>query len=210
MSAANKTGTHVLVFARAPVPGKVKTRLAAAVGNDRAAEIHTDLLQRAVATAVASGVGPVTLCCTPDTNHPVFEQAASLHGVALANQEGTGLGQRMCGALTKALTGAAAAMVIGSDCPFADAAYLREAAAALSDPDVRVVIGPAADGGYVLLGATRLDPSLFEDIPWGSQRVLAVTRGRLEELGWRWRELAPLNDIDRPEDLALLEDRARR
>ncbi|HEX9584004.1 MAG TPA: TIGR04282 family arsenosugar biosynthesis glycosyltransferase [Gammaproteobacteria bacterium] len=210
MSANNGFDVHVLVFARAPVPGKVKTRLAVAIGDDRAAALHADLLQRAVATAVAAGLGPVTLCCTPDVNHPCFEQAASAYGIALTNQEGADLGERMYGSLTTALAGAAAAIVIGCDCPFIDTTYLGEAAAFLAGRHTQVVIGPAVDGGYVLLGASRLHPSLFEDVPWGRDRVLAVTRNRLEALGWSWRELAPLHDIDRPEDIALLEDRPHR
>lgn len=196
---------QVLVFARAPVPGRVKTRLAVAIGDQRAAALQAELLTRAVATAVDARVGPVTLCCLPDPAHACFKRAAADHGVALATQTGDDLGERMYRSLSAALAHSAAVMVIGCDCPFIDAGYLRQAAALLAREDVPVVIGPAVDGGYVLLGVSRLDASLFGDMPWGSDQVLATTRERLRTLGWPWRELPPLNDIDRPEDLSLLD-----
>lgn len=210
MSADKEFDVQILVFARAPVPGKVKTRLATAIGDERAAELHADFLDRAIATAVDANLGPVTLCCSPDATHPCFERAAITYGIRLATQQGADLGERMYRSLTTALTGAAAAIVIGSDCPFVDTTYLRQAAALLAGREAPVVIGPAVDGGYVLLGASRLHSSLFADVPWGGPRVLAVTRDRLRALDWPWRELSPLHDIDRPEDLALLKARGER
>jgi len=198
----------ILVFAKAPVPGRVNTRLAAAIGDERAAELHANLMQRTLAMAVAADLGPITLCCAPDTSHPCFQDAVASCGVTLATQNGADLGERMYRALATALEDCAASIIIGTDCPFLDSGYLSAAAKVLAAGQVPMVIGPAADGGYVLLGASRIHPSLFDDVPWGTHRVLPITRQRLQALDWPWRELAPLNDIDRPEDLALLEARS--
>jgi hypothetical protein len=119
--------------------------------------------------------------------------------VSLHLQQGDDLGERMARALSRAMP----AIVMGSDCPSLTPADLREAAAAL-DWGVDAVLGPARDGGYVLLGLRRIDASLFEGITWGTDTVLQETRSRLRSLGWRWHELPTRFDIDRPEDLRLL------
>ncbi|MDX1512905.1 MAG: TIGR04282 family arsenosugar biosynthesis glycosyltransferase [Gammaproteobacteria bacterium] len=199
--------TPILVFARAPVPGQVKSRLAESVGAVRAATLYDAWMEAAVTVAVGARLGPVTLYCAPDPSHPRFREIARRHGVGLAAQEGADLGERMHRALATALAGAGAAILIGTDCPSLDTGYLRQAARLLADRSAPVVIGPARDGGYVLLGASRLDPALFLEVPWGGPRVLETTRARLTTLGWTWRELAPLQDMDRPEDLAFLESR---
>ena len=90
-------------------------------------------------------------------------------------------------------------ILVGSDCPAIDRPVLSRAVRWLQQADV--VIGPAADGGYYLLGARRVDPGLFRGIDWGSERVLAQTEAQLAQAGYRWRRLETLRDIDRPEDL---------
>jgi glycosyltransferase A (GT-A) superfamily protein (DUF2064 family) len=71
----------------------------------------------------------------------------------------------------------------------------------LQDAETDAVLGPAEDGGYVLLGLRHAAPALFRDMPWGEESIAALTRERMRELGWRWRELPALRDLDRPEDL---------
>ena len=107
----------------------------------------------------------------------------------------------MHAAFRRALAGAPAAIVIGCDCPALTPGHLREAAVALVGGADAVLV-PAEDGGYVLIGLGRVEASLFERIRWGESSVLAETRERLAALGWRWRELETLWDLDRPEDLA--------
>jgi rSAM/selenodomain-associated transferase 1 len=195
--------TRILVFAKAPVPGEVKTRLIPALGAAGAAALHERLVGQTLATAAAAATGPVELCCAPDVSHPVLAAFARAHGATLAAQGPGDLGDRMHAAFERALAGAPAAIVIGCDCPALTPHHLREAAAALAGGD-DAVLAPAADGGYVLIGLARVARTLFDRICWGGPHVLEDTRRRLAALGWRWRELATLWDVDRPEDLMRL------
>jgi rSAM/selenodomain-associated transferase 1 len=197
--------TAILVFAKAPVQGEVKTRLIPALGAAGAAALHERLVDRALATAAAAAVGPVELCCAPDARHPALGPLARRHGAALGEQGSGDLGDRMHAAFSRALAGAPAAIVIGSDCPALAPEHLRAAAAVLAGGE-DAVLAPAEDGGYVLIGLAHPERSLFERIAWGGPTVLAETRARLAAAGLRWRELATLWDVDRPEDL----DRLRR
>jgi hypothetical protein len=192
----------LIVFAKAPRPGEVKTRLIPVLGAAGAARLHERLVDRALATAAAAGLGAVELCGDPASD-PFLAARAAAHGAALAEQGPGDLGARMHRAFQRALTGAPAAILIGTDCPALTAEYLRDAGDALA-AGLDAVLGPAADGGYVLIGLRRVHPSLFERIRWGGPDVLQDTRTRLGALGWRWRELGTLWDVDRPEDLERL------
>ena len=189
----------VAVLAKAPLPGYAKTRLRTCLGDAGAARLQEELVTRAVRTALAAGVGRVRLWCAPDASHPFFRQLAAETGVALAAQTTGDLGARMLHCAAASLAAASAVILTGSDCPVMTPNYLHGAAAALADHDV--VIGPAEDGGYVLLGLRRSHASLFTDMRWGDGRVLAETRQRLADLGWRYHTLATLWDLDTPADL---------
>ncbi len=191
---------RILVFARAPQPGQVKTRLAGGIGDERATEVYRQLLEQTVARAAASGLAPVELLVTPDALHPFFATLVERYGLAVAVQAPGDLGQRMASALETALRDSDFVLLVGSDCPVLDGDYLLSAAELL-DKGADAVVGPAEDGGYVLIGLRRFDARLFDDIPWGSDRVMQITRRRLQSLGWCWEELPPLWDLDRPEDL---------
>ncbi len=194
------TSCAVIVFAKAPVAGTVKTRLAGALGAAGAARLAARMLEATTACALEAAVGPVEVCCAPDRSHPAFVALSSDGALALTEQGDGDLGQRMHRALERALASAPCAIVIGTDAPELDAGYLRGAAAALGRHDV--VIGPAVDGGYALIGLQRTAPAaLFDGIDWSTARVLAQTRERLDRLGFSWAELAPLHDIDEPADL---------
>jgi rSAM/selenodomain-associated transferase 1 len=190
----------VIVFAKAPVAGTVKTRLAGALGAAGAARLAARMLESTTACALEAALGPVEVCCAPDASHPAFTALArSTPPVALTAQGDGDLGRRMQRAFERALASQARAIVIGTDAPALDAAYLRDAATALLAHDA--VIGPAVDGGYALIGLRRPAAALFDGVEWSTPRVLAQTRERLGRLGWRWAELAPLHDIDEPADL---------
>lgn len=187
---------RVIVFAKAPVPGAAKTRLIPALGAAGAAQLHEWLVERALETACAADCGPVELCCAPDRAHPFFAACAARFDVSLTDQGAGDLGERMHRALAAGLP----AVLIGADCPAMTPEYLRDGAGALA-AGYDAVLGPAEDGGYVLIGANRIRPDAFARIRWGGPDVMEQQRARLRETGWRWKELAPLWDVDRPDDL---------
>ncbi len=194
--------TPIIVFAKAPVPGLAKTRLAPALGEAGAAALAERMLRHALAQAVAADVGPVELCAAPDTSHPALQAAAAERGVRLAEQ-GTGdLGLRMHRALARSLMRHGRALLIGTDAPSLDAAVLRQAASALQDHDA--VFVPSLDGGYALVGQRRADARWFSGMRWSHARVMEDTRERLRAAGVRWAELPAVADIDEPADLVHL------
>lgn len=198
----------VQVFARAPVPGQTKTRLIPALGAVGAAALHAQLLQRTLGLMHRSdaflpdphGAPELELWCAPDQTHPVFAACQAKFAARLYTQQGADLGARMAHALHSALSTRPWALVVGSDCPGLLSADLALAVQAL-DAGSDAVLGPAADGGYYLLGLRCPAPALFTHMPWGTDRVLSLTRARLRQLGWRWQELPQRHDLDEPEDL---------
>src|SRR6202011_100262 len=200
MACAAPEPVALAILAKAPVAGSVKTRLIPALGAAGAAALHARLIERTVETACAAAVGPVTLWVTPAPPHPCFAALASHFPIALAVQPEGDLGARMLAACEAA---AGPAIVIGSDCPALTPSHLRQAADVLRDGHDVVVI-PAEDGGYVLIGSRQPQPELFTGMTWSTDQVMAQTRRRLAHADLTWRELPPLWDVDRPEDLARL------
>jgi hypothetical protein len=200
-SAMRFPDARLMIFAKAPVAGAAKTRLAPALGEQGAADLHARLTERILHTAVTANLAPVELWCSPDCSHSFFQAIAGT--VERRVQHGQDLGDRMAYAFDAALGRQPYAVVIGTDCPAMTADYLARAFALL-DGGADAVVGPAEDGGYVLLGLRRMDKRLFEGVAWGTDRVLDQTRERLAVLGWRWQELETLWDVDRPEDLERL------
>ena len=192
---------RVVIMARAPVPGRTKRRLIPALGAERAAALHRAMIHRAAATALASAVGQVELWCTPGTGHEVFRTLRGKTQIGLHTQTGPDLGARMHAAIG-ARPGAA--VVIGTDCPFLEPGDLVRAAGALRSARADVVMAPAFDGGYVLIGMDRPRPELFAGVEWGTGRVLAQTRERAQAARLRLLELEARRDVDRPEDLEAL------
>lgn len=193
---------RIIVFAKAPEPGAVKTRLIPALGAEGAAQVSARLITRTLDLLRDCALAPCELHVSPDIGHPFFRSLAD--APPLRPQRGADLGARMQAALAAALTQADFAVLIGTDCPALDCAYLQQACAALARGR-DAVLGPAEDGGYVLIGARRSAPALFAGVEWGSARVLAQTRARCGSLGWDCQELPTLWDLDRPEDLARLD-----
>jgi len=192
----------VAVLAKAPIAGSVKTRLIPALGAEGAAALQAKLVGRAIATALAARVGPVTMWATPVEPHPDFQTIASIHHFALAEQPDGDLGTRM---LAACMAAGGPTIVIGTDCPALTPSHLREAAQHLRD-GVDAVVIPAEDGGYVLIGTRQPQPGLFDHMTWSTETVMAETRRRLARLSLAWREPALLWDVDRPEDLERLRD----
>ncbi len=188
----------IAVLAKAPVPGRVKTRLIPAIGAHAAAVLQERLTEQAVTTARAPAIGPVTLWAAPDARHPSFLRLVVQRRVTLRPQPDGDLGARMLAAMADGPT-----LVIGADCPALTADHLRAAAAALREADV--VLIPAEDGGYVLIGTRVPQPALFAGIAWGADTVLAETRARIDAQGLTARELPALWDVDTEDDLARME-----
>jgi uncharacterized protein len=197
--------TTVIVFARAPRPGAVKTRLIPALGPEGAAALHVKLVKHTLETTRAASFGAIELHCDPDADDAFFSYCSGHYGVALLAQAEGDLGARMRPACERALEEAARVLLIGTDCPALTARHLRQAERALRDGHDAVFV-PCEDGGYALVGLRRVDARLFDGIAWGSDRVMAETRARLEGLGWRWHELDTLWDVDRPQDYQRLLD----
>ena len=188
------------MLAKAPRPGQVKTRLIPAVGEQGASDLQRLLLERALALPVAGfSQRFLWLAGGPDV---AIQRLAGDLGWTLMTQPSGDLGERMEQIAIQGLSGSEAVVLIGNDCPAMDGAYLAAACEALRHQDA--VLGPAEDGGYVLLGLRRVDSRLFDAMPWGTEHIAALTRERLQRLGWSQQSLAPLWDVDRPEDLPRL------
>ena len=184
--------TQIIIFAKAPVPGEVKTRLIPALGAKGAAALAERMLADTCHEAVAAAVGPVELCLS---GVPRGLPA----GVALTDQGEGDLGARLWRAAERV---GPPLLLIGTDCPGLDRHRLRMAAEILGGHDA--LLHPAEDGGYALLGLNRLAPSLFADIAWSTDTVARDTVARVTALGWSLHVGDTLRDIDEPEDLVHL------
>ena len=193
---------RVMLFAKAPVAGAVKTRLIPVLGAAAAARLHERLVVRALETLTKANVGPVEICCAPSTSHVFFTACQQRFGVDLTLQCKGDLGERMRHAFETALLTAPCALIVGADCPSITVDDVIDAATQLAAHDATLI--PADDGGYVLIGARRTHQVMFDGIDWGHATVLAAQRERFRAIGWRWYEGATRWDVDRPEDLARL------
>lgn len=196
---------HILVFGRSPVSGRAKTRLIPALGPQASADLYGLLIEHALTTAAAGNAAEVSLWLDMEPDTKTSERLLGRHDVEIRVQVPGDLGLRMHDALCRTLAAGALPLLMGSDVPSLTPAALEQAAQWLRHGR-DVVLAPALDGGYGLVGVTRPLPDLFEDMPWSSAGVMAETRRRclrdgidLAELGWVW-------DVDEPADLARLDD----
>jgi rSAM/selenodomain-associated transferase 1 len=195
-SNAPRTEAVVAIFAKAPRPGAVKTRLIGRLGAEGAARLHAALARRTVETALAARAGPVELWCAPDEDDAFFRSMAAL-GASLRRQPEGDLGGRMQAACDYAFARGRRIVLVGCDCPALAPADIAEAARGLDDHDA--VLAPAEDGGYVMMALAHAAP-VFDAMPWSTSEVMALTRERLRGAGLAWRELRTFWDVDRPED----------
>ncbi len=196
---------RLLVFAKAPVPGRVKTRLIPALGPRGAARLYRQLLRHTLDIATTTPLCPVDLYCAPDTRHDFFHGCRREYGIRLRRQQGRDLGVRMHRAMAEALRTADCVVLIGGDCVSLDSAQLRWAVEELT-VGRDAVLGPTEDGGYWLIGLRRASAALFRGPVWGEATVLDATRRRLQRAGLDWRELPVGRDLDRPVDLRAYRD----
>jgi rSAM/selenodomain-associated transferase 1 len=187
--------TAAVVFAREPVPGRVKTRLAASIGGIAAAGVYAALLENTL--AVAAGAECNLVIALAESPSQIWAEDLGLRWEV---QRGAELGTRMRNAFELRFSeGCDRVLLVGSDIPNLGVEHLESAVQALDVADV--ALGPASDGGYWLVAQRRPGLDLFSGIPWSSPDTLAATRRRLEALGATWVELDRLNDLDTEADL---------
>jgi len=190
---------RLLVFSKVPEPGQVKTRLIPLLGAEAAARLYSDLLEDTLRKSVAGGLCPVELWCAPSDRHAFFRRCAERYPLRLYRQGEGDIGRRMSVAIRTALQGATHAVLIGADCPALSAADIDTAIAQLAG-GTDIVLGPAMDGGYYLIGMSHHHPQLFDAIAWGTPRVLEATLERCRDNGLAWFCLPEYIDVDTPED----------
>lgn len=191
---------HLIIFVKNPVAGKVKTRLAKTIGDDKALEIYVHLLE--ITRKAAEGAD-----CT---RHLFYSDDIAADDWSLDKfnkhlQAGSDLGEKMKNAFHHILTlGAKRVIIIGSDCPGLTSEIVEDAFKALMDKDV--CVGPAKDGGYYLLGMKELHPALFEEKEWSTDSVFEDTVVDLMENRLTYARLPQLSDVDTIYDLHLMKD----
>ncbi len=184
----------LIVFVKNSIPGTVKTRLAQAVGHEKALEIYGRLVDYTASVARDSGVPVATLYSDYVPCEDQWTHIAGRRGV----QSQGDLGQRMYHAFKEFCEDHDKVVLIGSDCGELTAAGLREAFSALND--TQIVVGPSRDGGYYLIGMRQPSSKLFEGIAWSTETVFSSTIRRILELGCNFTVLEELNDVDKIED----------
>lgn len=189
---------HIAVFARWPAPGRVKTRLSPALPESPACDLYRGMLGDALAAAAKVEADTRTLWWAgAPAGRAAFDVPA---GFEVREQVGHDLGARLEHACAEMLRRPGdRALIIGADCPDLGASHLREAFASLAAH--ALVLGPALDGGYTLIGLSRSAPELFRGVAWGTAAVLEQTLERALALGLPVARLEPLADLDTPADL---------
>ena len=200
----------LVIFAKAPIPGQVKTRLCPPLTPDEAATMHgsfvLDTLERTKA-AVSKFRLPIDryLACAPSSALAFFRIMEERQAVRLLDQEGDDLGARMDGVFhTLFSRGYGRVVIAGTDVPSLPLETYHQAVQLLDRYDV--VLGPALDGGYYLIGLKKVAPPLFRDIPWSTDRVLALTNEKVAMLGLSVGVLPEWRDVDTIDDLNILID----
>jgi len=195
----HRDSRRLCIFARAPIQGRVKSRLAAVAGQTLALAAHIELVEGTLSRFSGSVDYEMELWIADDEEgDPIVERWVENYPVVLREQHGADLGQRMQYTLASNLTDGAVPILIGTDCPDIDHAYVSAAFEALEHCDV--VLGPAEDGGYGLVGVKRDWPGLFTDVPWGTAEVLATTLVRARESDADVTLLKSVSDVDTIDD----------
>ncbi|MDC1436760.1 TIGR04282 family arsenosugar biosynthesis glycosyltransferase [Gammaproteobacteria bacterium] len=204
MKQAELTHQHpdscIVMFARAPVKGQVKTRLIPALGEQGALDMHVQLMNRQMAVLNKSTLCPKQLWVDQMQEHSAF---VPFEG-AVKLQKGISLGDKMFYAAEDVLRSSSQVVIIGSDCPGIDESYLELALQELDKSINDVVLGPAMDGGYVLIAMKHPHHEIFQDIDWGSELVLQQTINRIQNCDLGFSTLPALRDIDTAGDLESL------
>jgi uncharacterized protein len=189
----------ILVYAKAPIERKVNSRLIPDIGVKAATKLQHDLIHDRLSMLSAAKLCDVRLMCALDMRHECFLQCAKQYPVALFEQAGIDLGERIFNGISQALEVYRYCIVIGTDAPSLDSEIIRRVIEKLhSGSDVVVV--PAEDGGYVLIAMREAHEFLFQGINWGSAEVMQQTADKLKNKNISFEALAPCWDVDRLDD----------
>ncbi len=203
MATPRKPLERIILFARYPEPGRSKTRLIPVLGPSGAADLHRRMTEHVLARLRQVEKSRLVSIC-------VYYDGGTLRGMRewlgtrlrFRRQAAGDLGARMAAAFDDAFrAGLERVLIIGADCPDLSSAHLEAALDALVYGPI--VLGPAEDGGYYLVGLNRPLPQLFAGVPWGTGQVLRRTRDKAAVLGIHPVVLEVLGDVDRPEDLSI-------
>lgn len=193
----------IVMLSKRPVPGSSKTRLLPGLTPLQAADLQAAFLRDLSRMLLAQDAAVPYIACTPPGPASARYFGGLLGDHRVFPQNEGDLGSRMAGAIAHLLAqGHGPVLVIGSDCPALQPACIAEALVQLAEADL--VVGPARDGGYWLLGMHEVHAPLFEDMPWSSPVVLATTRERAIRLGLEMRWLHEDFDVDTVQDLLRL------
>ncbi len=193
---------NLIIFVKYPEPGKVKTRIAKAVGNEKAADLYFSLASHVVNEVTGSDGFKVSIAFTPQSRESLIKNWLNKDELDYFPQNGRTLGERISGAFERSFAnGFKNAAVIGSDCAELDHRTIKTAFSHLSNGS-DCVIGPAHDGGYYLIGLRDKNfPYIFEDISWSSASVFDETVKKLTSLDLKFSVLRKLSDIDNAGDI---------
>lgn len=201
----------LLIFAKAPIAGHAKSRMIPLLGAEGAAQLHRELtrwLFRKLAHRAENGPAKkleyeVELWAASDIDHPFFKECAVEFGITLKLQQGSELGERQFLAMESALAENDHVVIIGSDVVSLTQTDIRYAFRVLEE-GAELVISPAEDGGYGLIGGSKIERGIFDEIPWGGEQVYKGMINNLNQRDYNWKQLPEVWDLDRPDDVIRL------
>ncbi len=194
--------TCLIIFAKNPVPGKVKTRITPHITPTDAAKLYEAFIADIVSNALKLQCERIVVAYTPLNAETSFHKICgqSIHYIP---QEGYGLGERMKNAFRHAFSkGSKSVVIIGTDSPTLPLPYIRNAFSALEE--VPIAIGPTFDGGYYLIGLSEQNEDIFDGIEWSTSSVFSQTLAKIRSVNKKFYLLSPWYDVDTPEDLEFL------
>ena len=192
---------RLILMTKAPEPGLVKTRLIPVLGAEAAAGFYASLVHDCLDKMVTADLCPVDVWCSPAADHHFFQDCLEHYPIELHVQVQGDLGLRMSSAIQVTLQTAEYVVLVGADCPSLTIEDIESGFNALKQ-GADVVLGPAEDGGYYLIGMSAHYGQLFEDIPWSTREVFPTTVARLQALGLNLHTLPTRRDIDTVDDYA--------
>jgi len=200
----------LIVFAKAPIAGHAKSRMIPLLGAEGAAQLHREItrwLLNKLSHRVESGATgkkyETELWAASDMEHPFFKECVAKFDITLKQQQGSDLGERQFLAIERTLAENEHVVVIGSDVVSLTRGDIQDAFQTL-EQGYELVISPAEDGGYGLIGCSKIERGIFDEILWGGEQVYKGMVNNLNRRNYNWKQLPEVWDLDRPDDLIRL------